>query len=343
MAELHLRPNESFEQVYEREPRALAFRAETLAEWQLWRDRARGKLVKLLGLPATRGDLRPEILEEYPREGYRVQKIALQTQPYVTALAYVLLPDGDPGPRPVVLALHGHGSGARGILNEPINQEHTQEIQLYNYNYAQIAAQRGYVVIAPEQIGFAERREASEIASGISASSCRQLAYWAQMLGRTTVGLRVWDALRCLDYLETRPEADCSRAAILGLSGGGTTTLFTAALDERFRAAVVSGYLCQWRGCLLAMEHCECNYVPGILRYLECGDLGALIAPRALLVEAGRQDPIFPLPYVREAYATVERAYALLGVPERLDRDEFEGEHRWSGAKAWDFLARCLD
>ena len=90
----------------------------------------------------------------------------------------------------------------------------------------------------------------------------------------------------------------------------------------------------------MATIHCECNYVPGILRFAEMADLAALIAPRPLLIEAGTADPIFPVDAVRAGCAEVARAYALLGVDGNFDQDIFEGGHRFSGAKAFDWLAQ---
>jgi len=338
----HLRPQEPFLRRYETEPRELACTAAGPAEWRLWRDRLRGKLIDLLGLPRERGDLDPEILEEVQRDGYRRQKILLQTRPYVSMPVHVLIPDGLSGPAPVVLASHGHGSGAVEIIGEPRTAEEARHIAELNYDYARQAVRQGYLVIAPEQFAFGERREPAQIEAGLMASSCRPAAFWAQMLGQTVIGMRVWDALRCLDYLETRPEADMSRVAMIGLSGGGTVTTFTAALEERLKVAVISGYFCQWRASILAMPHCECNYVPGILRYVECGDLAGLIAPRPLLISAGDRDPIFPLAGVREAFSTAERIYSVLGVRDRLELEVFSGQHVWSSARVWDFLREWL-
>jgi fermentation-respiration switch protein FrsA (DUF1100 family) len=88
--------------------------------------------------------------------------------------------------------------------------------------------------------------------------------------------------------------------------------------------------------------HCDCNYVPGILPYAEMADLAALIAPRPLLIEAGTDDPIFPVDEVRIASEQVARVYRLLGAPDLFDQDIFEGGHRFSGNKTFDWFARWL-
>ena len=71
-------------------------------------------------------------------------------------------------------------------------------------------------------------------------------------------------------------------------------------------------------------------------------DVACLISPRALLIEAGTMDPFFPIEATREAAGAVRRCYEVAGVPERFDVDEFEGEHRWSGAKAYGWMANWL-
>src|SRR3712207_9278492 len=97
------------------------------------------------------------------------------------------------------------------------------------------------------------------------------------MLGRSLLGRRVWDTLRAIDYLQTRPEVDAERIGIMGISGGGMVTLFASALDERLRAAVISGYLCTFEGSIMSIYHCLCNYVPGLLQDAEMYDIAAML------------------------------------------------------------------
>jgi fermentation-respiration switch protein FrsA (DUF1100 family) len=173
-------------------------------------------------------------------------------------------------------------------------------------------------------------------------SSCRAVAANALLLGRTLLGLRVWDVLRLIDYIRMRPEPLADPIGCAGLSGGGMVALFSAALDQRIACAVVSGYFNTFRDSIMAIDHCLCNYVPGILQYAEMADIAGLIAPRPLLIESGARDPIFPAEATRRALEELRRVYVAFGAPERLDADFFEGEHRWSGAKAYDWLGRWL-
>jgi dienelactone hydrolase len=162
------------------------------------------------------------------------------------------------------------------------------------------------------------------------------------MLGETMTGWRVWDAMRALDVLQTRPEADPHRLATMGISGGGLTSLWTAAVDERVKVAVVSGYFNTFRASILAMDHCVDNYVPGVSLDLEMPDMAGLIAPRCLFAEGGTTDPIFPLPATEAAVRRAREIYGVFGVPDRFGSEVFEGEHQFHGVGAFRFLAEKL-
>jgi pimeloyl-ACP methyl ester carboxylesterase len=129
--------------------------------------------------------------------------------------------------------------------------------------------------------------------------------------------------------------------ALMGFSGGGMNTLYTAALDQRITVAVISGYFSHYRFLRQAI-HCDCNYLPRILEYADMPDVGCLIAPRPLLIVGGTQDPIFPQDGVVAAFNEVVKAYRLLGVEDRLEMDIFEGGHRFNGAKSFGFIERWL-
>ena len=130
---------------------------------------------------------------------------------------------------------------------------------------------------------------------------------------------------------------------MVGLSYGGTATLFLAACDDRVCAAVVSGYFNEWQEChRMPWNLCGSQVLPGMLGEIEHAGLGALIAPRPLLVETGTEDPIFPVAAARREFARLAAVYDALGVPERVEHDVFEGGHQWHGERAYDFLAHWL-
>lgn len=339
-----MQPLALYHEIYDDVPRRLAAPATADPQaWDEWRAAGRGRLRELLGLgPPSPAPLEAHAGATTSHKGYSREFVTLQAGPDVTIPAWVLVPEGAQGPRPAVIAVHGHGNGVDDVVGiDPDGSERDEPIG-YHQNFAVALARRGFVVIAPEVLGFGRQRDPADVAAGPGQSSCYNAALWGMMLGQPLLGRRVADIGRATDYLATRPEVDAARIGVMGISGGGMVALFAAALDERLRAAAISGYLSTFRDSVLSIRHCLCNYVPGLLAEAEMYDVAALLAPRPLVVEAGTHDPIFPIDSVRYSYDRVRRSYALLGAEERMASDFFDGDHRISGAVAYDFLWRWL-
>lgn len=335
------RPLQPFLSLYE-QPRLYEFKAKTIEEWKEWRASLRDKLIELLGGFPERIPLDPEVLERKEFDAYFRERIVFNSAPDVSVVGYLLIPKGVELPAPGVVALHGHGYGKDDIVG--IWEDGTERSipDGYQKDFAISLVKNGFVTFAIEQACFGERRELEDINKDKYQSSCRKVSFWAMLLGKTVLGMRVWDVIRAIDYLETRKEVNPASIGVMGISGGGMTSLFSSALDERIKASVVSGYLNTFRDSILSVHHCECNYVPGILRYAEMYDIASLIAPRALLIESGTKDNIFPIKATEFSVSKVRKVYELLGVPEKLEVDIFEGRHQISGRKAYDFLKREL-
>ncbi len=210
------------------------------------------------------------------------------------------------------------------------------------------AAKRGYVAFCPDARGFGERRESlSSADEQLLQSSCHQLAHMLLPLGLTVAGVWAWELSRVIDYALTRPEVRGPGVGCIGLSGGGLQTLYLSALEPRVQCAVISGYFYGVSDSLLNLSgNCDCNYVPHLWEYADMGDIGALIAPTPLLIEAGTRDPLNGprgIENVLEQYEVTRSAYALLGHEDRLAIDVFEGEHCWHGTVAWDWLEKWLN
>lgn len=328
--------------VYDSITPSLGFRATDADGVRRWQGEARAKLVELLGGFPDRVPLRAEVLERKDMGGYSREKIVFQTRDNLSAIGYLLLPDERPGRLPAIVCIPGHGRGVDDIVG--IAEDGTQRAEKTGYakDFAIQAVEKGYAALALEPLAFGHRRDAPARASGANAYSCRPAAGAAMLFGETMIGWRVWDVMRTIDYLETRPEVDAGRVATMGISGGGTVSLFAGAVDERIRAAVVSCYLNTFRDSIVSLSHCLDNYVPGLLPYMEMYDVAGLVAPRGLFAESGSADRIFPVDGARAAYARIEPVYRALGAEDRLGREVFEGGHEFHGVGAFEFLGRVV-
>lgn len=329
--------------------RRLGFRAATPEEHRIWRQELRGRLRELLGLHRMiAAPMNARVTERVSCDGYTRERIEIDTEPGVTMPVYVLIPDGLRAPAPAVIAAHGHSSGGKlavaGVSDHPAV---AATIQQHNYDYGVQAVRRGYVVFCPDARGFGERREWIYAApESLLDSSCRQLAHMGIPLGLTVAGMWTWDLMALLDYIRARPETAGRKTGCIGLSGGGLQTLWLSALDDRVDCAVISGYFYGVEDSLLHLAgNCDCNYVPHLWETADMGDIGALIAPRPLLIESARQDPLNGprgIDNVREQVAITRQAYSLLGADDRLAVDEFDGGHVWHGTLALAWLDRWL-
>jgi Acetyl xylan esterase (AXE1) len=212
----------------------------------------------------------------------------------------------------------------------------------YQYDFALQVVEHGMAAVAIEPMAFGCRRDARNKEKGLTQSACQPSAGAALLLGQTMIAWRVWDVMRTIDWIETRPELDAKRIGCLGISGGGTCTQFASALDLRIKAAFVSGYLNTFRDSIMSVSHCIDNYVPGILNWAENYDVASLIAPRFFFSEGGSRDPIFPVHATKEAFGKVKRVYEVLGVPERAQQEIFEGVHEFHGTQGLPFLTQAL-
>ena len=321
---------------------SLGFAAADTAEAERWQAAARMKLVELLGGFPERVPLQAEVLERRELAGYTREKIVFQTRRNLTAIGYLLLPDGRREPGPAIVCIPGHGRGADDIVGIAEDGSQRTEKTGYAKDFAIQAVERGYAAFALEPLAFGARRDAAARASGPSAYSCRPAAGAAMLFGQTMVGWRVWDVMRTIDYLHSRPEVANDRIATMGISGGGTVSLFAGAVDERIRAAVVSCYFNTFRDSIVSLSHCLDNYVPGLLQSMEMYDVAGLVAPRGLFVESGDADRIFPIEGARTAYARTEPIFRVLGAEDRLGREIFAGGHEFHGVGAFEFLGRVV-
>ena len=200
-----------------------------------------------------------------------------------------------------------------------------------------VAAGQGPLPVAVDLLD-----DPAQLAQGKGAASCQQHSMAALLFGRTNSGLRVYDVMRAIDYLQSRPDVDPRRLGCLGISGGGLVTLFSAAMDDRIQACLISGYLNLFRDCIIPITHCVDNYIPNLLRVAEMSDVASLVAPRAFFSESGTKDTIFPIKATRESFKRLQQVYDLLGIPDKCDLHVFNDQHVFNGKKGIPFLEKWL-
>lgn len=303
-----------------------------------WQAALREKLAFLLGINDLLLDRQPPAIDHADGDdvpdikGVEVEYIYVASWLGTWIPAYILKATGTGNrPRPAVLCLHGHGESKDsqcGVWNRGRNSI-TAGIDL---------ARRGFLTMAIDHWGFNER------GFGCNAYDANEKKYNLNLLlyGRTINGLRVYDAVRCIDHLVTRPDVDPGRIGCIGLSLGGTITTYTAAIDTRIRAAVIEGYANTYKASIVDTDHCSCNYIPGLLQHAEMPDILGLIAPRPSCWVTGVQDAIFPLQGFREAEVKVRGAYQLLGAAGLFETHVHPRGHEYLGGPELDFLDRHL-
>ena len=318
------------------------FRGGTETEVREWQTPFRRRLKSVLGLANMERDLTgfmpdAEMLDSTDMGSYVRESWRIRTEPTVPLPCYLLRPKDAPPDPPLVLTPHGHGHPHVyvGLFDSP---EEEAQISEGERDIAVQAVQQGYLVIAPTTRAFGDTRSPADTKKG-AVSSCRLQLMHDLLLGRTPIGDRVWDMSRLIDWAIKHQSVDPDRIAITGNSGGGTVSLFAAACDTRISVAVPGCYFNTFAGSIGSIIHCDCNYVPGILRLGEMHDIAGLIAPRPFLAVAGRDDPIFPVAHTQAAFAQLAKIYAAASVPDRCELYVGDGGHRYYKERVWSFIA----
>ena len=316
----------------------LAWHAESAIAHDRWRETFRTKALELVGRmprpvpPAVRWT------ETTDFGTFTRYKVYVRSEEQYWVPAYYFVPNNLRGPaRPAIVCLHGH-SGIYPYIREGSEQDQ-EKGRKHQLDYAPYLAEHGYVTIAPIIRGWDETCGREDWSFG-HARSCIHVTNSAFLLGMTPVGLRCWDAMRLIDFLETQEQVDPDRIGIGGLSGGGMLSLFLPLLDERVKLTMIAGYFSSFRSSIYAIDHCVCNVVPGMMAWGEMSDLVAAYAPLPTLLINGTQDPIFPIAAARTGLKTLNAVYGLLGNPDNVEADFFDGVHEWSNRKTLPFLEK---
>lgn len=276
----------------------------------------RAKILQLLGgLPDYHGALNPHVTRVIERDGYVIENLMFESLPdyYVTANLY--RPKA-PGRHPAVLFSMGHWDGGKAAA------------QLIGANLAL----KGFVALAYDPVGQGERQQAYDARLGhslIGGATDQHFLNGAQavLLGQSVARYFIWDGMRAIDYLVTRPDVDAERIGASGCSGGGTQTTYIAALDPRVKAAAPACYMNSFRTLYEGPVGDSEQSIAGFLSAgLDQTDYVELFAPKPWLILSTEQDFFTPAG-ARQVYEEAKRWYGLYGAEDRIKWVVGPGEH----------------
>ena len=302
--------------------------------FEAWQKRAKETLRTLLGMdnlcPAEDKKFNIEYTKD---EGeYTEYRFTLESEVGYTLPCVMRVPAGAVGKLPVMLCLQGHSTGMHISLGKPIFPNDVNSISGGDRDFVVRGVKEGYISIAIEQRNFGECGGHPE--KGVPM--CHVSSMNNILIGRTTIGERILDVSAVIDVIcENFDFVDADNICLMGNSGGGTATYYTACLEERIKLAMPSCAVCTYKHSIAAMEHCVCNFIPGIVHYFDMGDLAGMIAPRPLIVVNGKDDPIFPAEGVVESFEIIKKMYEAAGAPDKCVLVTGNGGHRFYADPAW--------
>lgn len=277
----------------------------------------RSKLWELIGGEPERTPLHPRITGSMDLGPYRIENIIFESFPKVYVTANLYLPTSGRPPYPAILAPVGHSQNGKAY-------------HYYQHLYQNLSRQ-GYVVLAYDPFGQGERLQYIDPKTGRSiygpTGEHSKAGRPMVLMGETFALYCAWDGIRGLDYLLSRPEVDATRLGCTGQSGGGTMTMYLAALEPRLHAAVVcDGNTEDVAGPFFdppgGTDDAEQNIVGGLPFGIDRGDLVLAFAPKPLLIcyttndEGETYSPVYQ-ESTGNIHREMQRVYALMGAKER--------------------------
>jgi cephalosporin-C deacetylase-like acetyl esterase len=280
----------------------------------------REKFVEAIGGLPERTPLNPKVTGIISRDGYRVEKIIFESQPkhYVSALLF--LPDADKytSPYPGVLVPCGHSDNGKAH-------------EAYQTMGALLAL-NGMAGLVFDPIDQGERSQMlSQLPRLAGTRAHTMLGIGSILLGRNTARFEIWDGMRAIDYLQSRPEVDPKRIGCTGNSGGGTQTSYLMSLDERIVAAAPSCYITGFERLLdtIGPQDAEQNIYGQLAFGMDHADYLMMQAPMPILICAATED-FFDITGVWNSFRYAKRLYTRMEFAERMDLLENDAGHNYN-------------
>jgi len=314
---------------------SMNYKGENIEEWK---KSAREKLSELLGMDKfTKVEPEPDIEYTKEEDGFTETRFTFQSEKGYRVPCHILIPNGVEKP-PVMICLQGHSRGMHISLGKPKFEGDENSINGGDRDFCVRAVKEGYAAISLEMRNF------GELSVFESRPRCQMSSMTAILIGRTTIGERVWDVSRLIDILESdyADELDLDNICCMGNSGGGTATAYIAALEDRIVLSMPSCAMCTFKDSIGAMEHCTCNYVPHIAEYFDMGDLMAMAFPKYFIQVSGKEDHIFPLFGAEEVFEKGRKAYEKEGKADQCALVKGNGGHRFYADDSWPIVHKYI-
>lgn len=307
-----------YEQLIDRLTFPLAWENAGIADFGEWKAAAREKLFEcMLALPPA-APFEPEITATEQRDGYKVHKIRFNISGYARVSAYLLVPDGN-GPFPALVMLHDHGAEfyiGKEKMVRPFGVDEAVARRAEEWAEACYGgrfvgdeyARQGYVVLSVDALFWGERgrREGVNFYDGQQALSANLL-----QLGMSWTGVVTADDVQSAELLASLPEVDEKRIGCVGFSMGAHRAWMLAAASDRIAATAAVCWMNTTRGLMTPQNNqlkggsAYSMLLPGIRNWLDYAHVASIACPRPMLFFNGRQDKLFPVQGVEDAYRTL--------------------------------------
>jgi len=291
-------------------------------QWLARQEQLRCSFTSTLGGFPARTPLNPVVAGTLDCGPFTIERTIIESRPGFLVTASLYVPRNLDGEVPGILVPCGHSQNGRMA---PL------------YQAVGIAmALNGFVCLIYDPVSQGERVQYYDANVGESTvGGCciehSQMDNQCDLIGHSIAKYRIYDGMRCLDYLQSRPEVDADRLGCTGCSGGGTLTTYLMALDDRIKVAAPVCYLTtlQARQESDMVADGEQNIFAQLAFGMDHHEMAAMTAPRALRICAAEQD-YFPLHGAQETAEFCRHIYGLLGANDRFDLFVGPGGHGFS-------------
>ena len=304
-----------------------------------WQKKARDKLHDLLGLGLIKKCDADFLIDDTKEtDEYKEIHFSFQSEEGYYVPCVIRIPNNIKGKIKPMICLQGHSSGMHVSLGIAKYQNDDLLLARDEQFFAKYALDNGYCPIMLEQrfMGICGGTEKGPSCHTDWSAEYKMSVLSYLALGRPIIGLRVWDISRLIDVLETDFSfLDTDNLCLMGHSGGGTAAFYAACIDERIKAVMPSCAICTFRHSIIGLKHCPCNYIQGIARYFDMGDLAGLIAPRKLVAVSGQLDFGFLIEGAEESMKIAKELYTYAGCPENIAHVVGEHGHKFYADKSY--------